>query len=79
VIDDQYLDTIADSEDQRPAIPPSPNLTPDRMRRDPGFGWRLFVTVTLLPCVAQRERNCPASVFPRLMDKIHYPSFLCHC
>jgi hypothetical protein len=38
VIDDQYLDTIADSEDQRPAIPPSPNLTPDRMRRDPGFG-----------------------------------------
>ena len=36
MIDDQYLDTIADSEDQRPAIPPSPNLTPDRMRRDPG-------------------------------------------
>ncbi len=45
----------------------------------PGFGWRRFVTVTLLPCVAQRERHCPASVSARLMDKKDYPSFICHC
>jgi hypothetical protein len=34
----------------------------------------LFVTMTLLPCVAQRGRNCPASAYTRLVDKIDYPS-----
>ena len=33
----------------------------------------LFVTVTLPPGVAQRERHCPASVYVHLMDKIDYP------
>jgi site-specific recombinase XerC len=43
-----------------------------------GVGWHQFVTVTLLPWPVQRQRHCPASVYPRLVDKRDYPPFFGH-
>jgi hypothetical protein len=40
---------------------------------------RGFVTVTLPHCPMAREKRSLATVSSFLMDKIDYPSFICHC
>jgi hypothetical protein len=50
----------------------------ERRRRAAPAG-DLFVTVTLIPWVVQRERHRPAPVYARLVDKRDYPSFICQC
>ena len=51
---------------------PSPNLTRGRVRG--GGTPLLFVTVMLLPCVANGEDTAPASAYTRWVDKIDFPS-----